>query len=161
MSKSIVITFSKFLIAYGSWIDLEEQEVPHWHGQSVLPRTSIFSIRHGPRPTEGPVILDWPIPTNSTTLLSVLGTCIVLSAIYTAVCGHCSPASCTNKERCRMCQCLQCTHKSCLLRAPVLAYPQFCHNAGKFVSQTDVSAVGLGTVLEPGGTGAWAPLSFF
>ena len=41
--------------------------------------------------------------------------------------------------------------KEHLVQAPVLAYPQFHHNASEFVLQTDASAVGLGAVLEQDG----------
>ena len=41
--------------------------------------------------------------------------------------------------------------KEHLVQAPVLAYPQFHHNASKFVLQTNASTVGLGAVLEQDG----------
>ena len=41
--------------------------------------------------------------------------------------------------------------KAKLITAPILAYPQFHHNASQFVLQTDASASGLGAILEQSG----------
>ena len=109
-----------------------------------------------PDPKKIQVVQEWPVPTNVTQVRQFLG----LTSYYRRYIHHFSdiaaPLNNLTKKGAPFIWSQECedaftTLKQHLTHAPVLAYPQFDHQASEFSLQTDASAFGIGAVLEQDG----------
>ena len=109
-----------------------------------------------PDPKKIQVVQEWPVPTDVTQVRQFLG----LASYYRRYIHHFSdiaaPLNNLTKKGApfiwnQECEDAFTTLKRHLTHAPVLAYPQFDHQASEFSLQTDASAVGIGAVLKQDG----------
>ena len=109
-----------------------------------------------PDPQKVQAVTAWPVPTDVSAVRQFLGLASYYRRYIPRFADIASPLNVLTKKGNAFQWTAQCTEafsslKNHLVRAPILVYPQFGHDASQFVVQTDASAVGIGAVLEQDG----------
>ena len=106
-----------------------------------------------PDPQKVQVVETWPVPTDTSAVRRFLGLASYYRRYIPRFADIAAPLNALTQEGAAFQWMKDCnnafnTLKTCLICAPILAYPRFDHKATEFVLQTDASGVGLGAVLE-------------
>ena len=109
-----------------------------------------------PDPQKVQVVETWPVPTDTSAVCRFLGLASYYRRYIPRFADIAAPLNALTQKGAAFQWTKDCnnafdTLKTCLIRAPILAYPRFDHEATEFVLQTDASGVGLSAVLEQDG----------